>query len=198
MRNLTIYAPYVYSEKSKDGQDNDSTGIIAGKMNGGTISNVSIMGAYVYGSHHRDVTASGTYSNAYVGGFVGYMVGGTISNCSISNSEIRSKATGPLNRADGHAFAGGIVGYMTAGTVSGCTRSDNTLVNARGEQNSGEKTPNSAIRAAAGGLVGSRDGGTVRGTSSANNLVSSIVTGKDASSYSWARKDAIVGTGGQG
>ena len=198
MRNLTIYAPYVYSEKSKDGQDNDSTGIIAGKMNGGTISNVSIIGAYVYGSHHRDVTASGTFSNAYVGGFVGYMVGGTISNCSISNSEIRSKASGPLNRADGHAFAGGIVGYMTAGTVSGCTRSDNTLVNARGEQNSGEKTPNSAIRAAAGGLVGSRDGGTVRGTSSANNLVSSIKTGKDASNYSWARKEAIVGTGGQG
>ena len=198
MRNLTIYAPYVYSEKSKDGRDNDSTGVIAGKMNGGTISNVSIIGAYVYGSHHRDVVDGGTYSNAYVGGFVGYMVGGTISNCSISNSEIRSKATGPLKSADGHAFAGGIVGYMTAGTVSNCSRADSTLVNARGEQNSGEKTPNSAIRAAAGGLVGSRDGGTVRGTSSANNLASSIVTGKDASNYSWARKDAIVGTGGQG
>lgn len=157
-----------------------------------------IIGAYVYGSHHRDVTASGTYVNSYVGGFVGYMAGGTISNCSISNSEIRSKATGPLKSADGHAFAGGIVGYMTGGTISNCSRADSTLVNARGEQNSGEKTPNSAIRAAAGGLVGSRDGGTVRGTSSANNITSAIVTGKNASDYSWVRKGAIVGTGGEG
>ena len=126
------------------------------------------------------------------------MTAGTISNCSIQGGQVHAWVGYPSSRADGHAFAGGIVGYMTGGTVSDCSRADSTVIKAAGEQNTGIKTPNSAIRAAAGGLVGSRDGGTVRGTSSANNLVSTIVTGKDPSSYSWARKDAIVGTGGQG
>jgi hypothetical protein len=167
-------------------------------MTGGTISGVTIVKPAVYGGHYRDVTSSGTYVNSYVGGFVGQMTAGTISNSGIQGGYVHAWAAYPSDRADGHAFAGGIVGYMTGGTVSNCSRADSTVIKAAGEQNSSIKTPNSAIRAAAGGLVGSRDGGTVRGTSSANNLVATIVTGKSASSYSWARKEAIVGTGGQG
>ena len=192
MLNLTIDNPYVHTEKSKDGQNNDCTGVIAGQMTGGTISGVTIVKPAIYGGHYRDVVDSGTYVNSYVGGFVGQMTAGTISNCSIQGGQVHAWVGYPTNRADGHAFAGGIVGHMTGGTVSGCSRADSTTIKAYGEQNTGLKTPNSAIRAAAGGLVGSRDGGTVRGTSSANNLVSSIVTGKEPSSYSWARKEAIV------
>ena len=198
VRNLTIDSPYVYSEKSKDGQDNSYTGIIAGRMTGGSITGVTIINPTLYGIHHRDVTNGGTYVNMYLGGLVGELTAGTISNCNIHGGLISAWVGYPSSSADGHAFAGGIVGHMTGGTVSGCSRADSTVVKAVGEQNSSIKTPNSAIRAAAGGLVGSRDGGTVRGTSSANNLESSVVTGKNASSYSWARKDAIVGTGGQG
>lgn len=198
VRNLTIDAPRVHTEKSKDGKDNDYTGVIAGQMTGGTISGVTIINPNLFGGHYRDVTNGGTYVNSYVGGFVGQMSAGTISNCSISGGKVAAWAAYPSGDADGHAFAGGIVGHMTGGTVSGCSRADSAIIEAKGEQNTGIKTPNSAIRAAAGGLVGSRDSGTVRGTSSANNLVSTIVTGKNASSYSWARKEAIVGTGGQG
>jgi hypothetical protein len=198
MLNLTIDSPYVHTEKSTDGQDIDFTGVIAGQMTGGTISNVTIVKPAIYGGHYRNVTKSGTYVNSYVGGFVGEMTAGTISNCSIYGGQVHAWAGYPSDHADGHAFAGGIVGHMTGGTVTGCSRADSTTIKAYGDQNPDLKTSNSAIRAAAGGLVGSRDGGTVRGTSSANNLVSTIVTGKSASSYSWARKEAIVGTGGQG
>ena len=198
MLNLTIDSPYVHTEKSKDGKDNDCTGVIAGQMTSGTISGVTIIKPALYGGHYRDVVDGGTYVNAYVGGFVGQMTAGTISNCSIQGGQVHAWVGYPSKSADGHAFAGGIVGYMTGGTVSDCSRADSTTIKAYGEQTTGIKTPNSAIRAAAGGLVGSRDGGTVRGTSSANNLVSSVTTGKNASSYSWARKEAIVGTGGQG
>ena len=198
VRNLTIDSPYVYSEKSKDGKDNSYTGIIAGRMTGGSITGVTIINPTLYGIHHRDVTSGGTYVNMYLGGLVGELTAGTISDCNIRGGLISAWVGYPSSSADGHAFAGGIVGHMTGGTVSNCSRADSTVIKAKGEQNSSIKTPSSAIRAAAGGLVGSRDGGTVRGTSSANNLESSIVTGKNASSYSWARKEAIVGTGGQG
>jgi hypothetical protein len=198
MLNLTIDSPYIHTEKSKDGKDNDYTGVIAGQMLGGTISGVTIVKPALYGGHYRDVVDPGTYVNSYVGGFVGEMTAGTISNCSISGGQVHAWVGYPSDRADGHAFAGGIVGHMTGGTVTGCTRADNTIIKAFGDQNPDIKTPNSAIRAAAGGLVGSRDGGTVSGSSSSANITASIVKGKNPSTYSWARTGAIVGTGGQG
>ena len=167
-------------------------------MTGGSITGVTIINPTLYGIHHRDVTNGGTYVNMYLGGLVGELTAGTISNCNIHGGLISAWVGYPSSSADGHAFAGGIVGHMTGGTVSNCSRADSTVVKAVGEQNSGIKTPNSAIRAAAGGLVGSRDGGTVRGTSSSSNVSASVQTGKNASDYSWSRTGAIVGTGGQG
>jgi hypothetical protein len=195
IKNVTFADTSIQIIKTKDGQTNNNVGGVAGVLAGGTIENVTMVNPYVYSEHHRDVSDSGSYSNARAGGLVGHMESGTIKNCSvIGTGGVYTWAKFGTNRADIHAFSGGIVGYMTGGTVTGCSREDGIKISSTSEVDG----KNCATRSASGGIIGVRDGGTYSGcTSTKNNLVVSWKdTGSYSKDYSWKDTGAIVGRGG--
>jgi uncharacterized repeat protein (TIGR02543 family) len=195
IKNVTFNETNFEIIKSKDGQTNNNVGGVAGVLRGGTLENVTMHDPSVYSEHHRDVSASGSYSNARAGGLVGHMESGTIKNCSATGTGgVYTWAKFGTDRADIHAFSGGIVGYMTGGTVTGCSRGDSVKVSSASEVNG----KNSATRCASGGIIGVRDGGTYSNcTSTKNNLIVSWKdTGSYSKDYSWKVTGEIVGRGG--
>ena len=88
--------------------NNNNVAGLFGRVNGGTIRNLSVNGtvAVTYADPGGDVSA---------GGIVGYVNGGTIEDCSFTGT-----VTG-TNTDDGSAYAGGIVGNVyNSSTVTRC------------------------------------------------------------------------------
>jgi hypothetical protein len=122
--------------------DGNSTGYSAGlfgKIDGGTVKNITLDGCIINGGTHvggivgdissnatidncvvsnLTITSSNTAYNPKVGGIAGDNTGATISNCQVVLSP--SSITASTNNDDSGAasYAGGIVGYTTGGTFT--------------------------------------------------------------------------------
>ncbi len=122
--------------------DGNSTGYSAGlfgKIDGGTVKNITLDGCIINGGTHvggivgeiysnatidncvvsnLTITSSNTAYNPEVGGIAGENTGATISNCQVVLSP--SSITASTNNDDSGAasYAGGIVGYTTGGTFT--------------------------------------------------------------------------------
>ena len=194
IQNVTFNKLEMNITKYKDDKTDTEVGAVAGMLwLEGKLINVHVTNSTIAASHHRDVTASGAYVRAYVGGLVGHMKGGSIQNCSISGTgTVWGQAKKPTKSADAECFVGGIVGFMEAGSVSSCSRSDTVTIVSDAYGNS----TTSAMRAASGGIIGCRSNGTVdvaSCTSTLNNIFADYRDdGKHANS-SWERKGAIIG-----
>jgi hypothetical protein len=193
VNNLVFSGVSITITKTKDGANDNCVGTVAGIIDGGEVSNVTIKYAYLDNTHYRDVTDSGTYVNSYVGGVAGKMTSGKISNCSILGGNIRSNAKKCMKYSDAHAFSGGILGRLDGGTVSSCTRAAAVEVYSYAEQDTG-RNANSAVRSAAGGIVGCGSSSSVTGcTSSSSNLTAHWTVGSKTATSSYCQTDAVVG-----
>ena len=107
IKNLTIKNGTVYNE-------NQTSGMLIGKAEGGTISNVIIDGGSV-----TAVDSIHTNQDTYSGGIVGLMeANGIIENCT-NSADVTTKFSGEVKNYSGPA--GGIVGKMLDCSITNCT-----------------------------------------------------------------------------
>ena len=105
IRNLIIKNGDVYNE-------NQTAGMLIGKAEGGTISNVTVEGTSV-----TSVDTIHTTQDTYAGGVIGVIEGGTISNC-INYATVLTRFSGEATQYSGPA--GGIVAWMKDATIENC------------------------------------------------------------------------------
>ena len=194
IQNITFDKLTIQVMKYRDGINDTNIGGVVGYLNGGTVNNVHVNNSYIWGDHYREVSASGSYVNTFIGGLVGRMVSGTVKDCSIAGiTTVWGKAGKATSSADAQCFAGGMVGYLSGGVVSGCRRSDSVSVSSRSRVDG----RNSASRSVSGGIVGLKDGGTVTSCTSTVINVSGEWdnAGKYSSDYSYKLSGAIIGRG---
>jgi hypothetical protein len=193
VNNLVFSGVSIVITKTKDGANDNCVGTVAGIIEGGEVSNVTINYAYLDNTHYRDVVDSGDYVNSYVGGIAGLMKSGKISNCSILGGNIRSNAKKCKDKSDAHAFSGGILGRLDGGTITSCKRADAVVVYSYAEQDTGSNS-GSAVRSAAGGIVGGGSSSSVTAcTSSSSNLTADWTVGKTTASSSYHTTGALIG-----
>ena len=160
IRNLTIIGGKIVN-------DNETAGMIVGRVQGGTIENITVDGTSV-----MSTDKSTPDRDTYAGGIAGYVQrSATIKNC-INKAQVTSQFTGDTNSFSG--VAGGIVAWMSFSTIEDCKnygvvtgqKFSGGIVGFASMQDQDDNNNN----------IGSNGGGTVRNCENYANVTTYITT----------------------
>ena len=118
--NVKFNNAYIDITVKKDGKENIYVGVVCGTVNGGTISNVEIIGeSKITGLHFREVDEK--IVKIKLGAIAGRIIDGEITDCKVEDCTLFGKVDMGERDGTGYSNVGGIVGEITScGEVRRC------------------------------------------------------------------------------